>query len=63
MARPRGPVKKNTNTLRLASVGGARQPNPSPDETWGLHIGDVNLATRSLTRTPAAARRFLATWR
>lgn len=53
--------EKNTNTLRLASVGGSRQPNPSPDETWGLHIGDVNLAMGNLVELARGqSRAYLA---
>ena len=51
----------NTNTLRLASVGDSRQPNASPDETWGLHIGDANLAMGNLVELARSqSRAYLA---
>ena len=49
----------NTNTLRLASVGDSRQPNASPDETWGLHIGDANLAMGNLVELARSQSRAL----
>ena len=53
--------EQNTNTLRLASVGGSRQPSPSPDESWGLHIGDVNLAMGNLVELARGqSRAYLA---
>ncbi len=53
--------ESGTNTLRLASVGGARQPNSSPDESWGLHIGDMNLAMGNLVELARSqARAYLA---
>ena len=53
--------ERNTNTLRLASVGDSRQPNPSPDETWGLHIGDMNLAMGNLVELARSqSRAYLA---
>jgi hypothetical protein len=35
--------------LRLSALDGAVQLHPSPDATWGLHLGDVNLALGNLT--------------
>jgi hypothetical protein len=35
--------------LRVDSLAGARAPTPSPDPTWGYHLGDVNLAIGNLT--------------
>ncbi|WP_323791956.1 DUF3089 domain-containing protein [Nocardioides sp.] len=32
-----------THVLRVRPVGDAQQLNPAPDDTWGLHIADVNL--------------------
>ena len=36
------------NVLRIDGVGSARQPTPSPDPTWGLHLVDVNIAMGNL---------------
>ena len=36
-------------TLQVAAHGGARVLPPTPDATWGLHLGDVNLALGNLT--------------
>jgi pimeloyl-ACP methyl ester carboxylesterase len=36
------------NVLRIDSLAGARAPTPSPDATWGYHLGDVNLAVGNL---------------
>ena len=36
------------NVLRVDAVGSARQPTPSPDPTWGLHLVDVNIAMGNL---------------
>ena len=47
-----------TNTLRLTAVGKARQPTPSPDATWGLHLADMNFPLGDLiaiTRSQASA--------
>ena len=53
--------EKGSNTLRLSSIGGSRQPNPSPDESWGLHIGDVNLAMGNLVELARGqSRAYLA---
>ena len=50
--------EKNTNTLRLAGAG---RLNPSPDESWGLHIGDVNLAMGNLVELARSqSRAYLA---
>ncbi|HEY0630943.1 MAG TPA: DUF3089 domain-containing protein [Thermoleophilaceae bacterium] len=42
------------NVLRIDSLGGAHRPTPSPDPTWGFHLGDVNLAIGNLTGLVAA---------
>jgi hypothetical protein len=35
--------------LKVDSLDGARTPTPTPDATWGYHLGDVNLALGNLT--------------
>jgi hypothetical protein len=35
--------------LKVDSLDGARKPTPTPDPTWGYHLGDVNLALGNLT--------------
>jgi hypothetical protein len=35
--------------LKVDSLDGARAPTPTPDATWGYHLGDVNLAMGNLT--------------
>ncbi len=53
--------ENNSNTLRLTAAPGVRQPNSSPDETWGLHIGDVNLAMGNLVELARSqSRSYLA---
>ena len=37
-------TENGANVLKIDPVGNARKLNPSPDDTWGLHLGDVNLA-------------------
>jgi GH25 family lysozyme M1 (1,4-beta-N-acetylmuramidase) len=36
------------NYLNIAPIGSARMLNPSPDDTWGLHLADVNIALGDL---------------
>jgi hypothetical protein len=36
------------NVLRVSRTGGARDLNPQPDRTWGLHLADVNVALGDL---------------
>ncbi len=38
------------NYLDVQPIGDARRLNPSPDETWGIHILDVNIAYGELER-------------
>jgi hypothetical protein len=38
------------NYLDVQPIGDARHLNPSPDDTWGLHILDVNIAFGELER-------------
>jgi hypothetical protein len=47
-----------THYLKVDSLDGARVPTPTPDPTWGFHLGDVNLPLGNLTtlvRKQAAA--------
>ena len=39
----------NAHVLMLSPVDGARMLNPSPDDTWGVHLVDVNIALGNLT--------------
>ena len=34
----------------LSPVDGARMLTPSPDDTWGTHLVDVNIALGNLTK-------------
>jgi hypothetical protein len=36
------------NVLRVRAVDGARNLNPAPNRTWGLHLADINLAVGDL---------------
>jgi len=50
------------SVLRITPRGGAPEPKPSPDPTWGLHLMDGNVALGDLvdlvgTQTRAFARR------
>jgi hypothetical protein len=48
------------SVLKVDSLDGARAPTPTPDPTWGYHLGDVNLALGNLTtlaRTQARSYR------
>ena len=48
------------NVLRIAPVGAARDLNPVPDPTWGLHLTDVNIALGNLVDLAGAqGRSFL----
>jgi hypothetical protein len=38
------------HVLMLSPVDGARTLNPSPDDTWGTHLVDVNIALGNLTK-------------
>ncbi len=38
------------HVLMVSSIDGAKQLTPSPDATWGLHLGDVNIALGDLVR-------------
>jgi hypothetical protein len=36
------------NVLLISPVGGARQLTPVPDDSWGLHLADMNIALGNL---------------
>ncbi|HEX8075547.1 MAG TPA: DUF3089 domain-containing protein, partial [Thermoleophilaceae bacterium] len=51
-------TSNNANVLMISSVAGARKLNPAPDETWGVHLVDLNIALDNLVtivgaQTPA----------
>jgi hypothetical protein len=49
------------HVLLASSLDGARVMTPSPDPTWGLHLGDVNLALGDLVGLVGSqSRAFLA---
>ncbi len=49
------------NYLDIRPIGEARRLNPAPDDTWGLHIVDVNIAFGELERILVLqAKSFLA---
>ena len=39
----------NAHVLQISSVGGAPTLHPVPDQTWGLHLVDANIALGNLT--------------
>jgi hypothetical protein len=39
----------NAHVLQISPVGGAPVLNPVPDQTWGLHLADANIALGNLT--------------
>jgi hypothetical protein len=41
-------LRDGANVLMVEPVGLARRLNPAPDDTWGLHLADVNLALGNL---------------
>jgi len=45
------------NVLMVRPIGNARRLNPSPDDTWGLHIVDVNIELGDLQRAVASQTR------
>jgi hypothetical protein len=60
-------TSNGANVLMIAPVGNARMLNPSPDDTWGVHLVDLNLAMGDVldvvgaqTRAYLGARRPLA---
>jgi hypothetical protein len=49
------------NYLDVQPIGDARDLNPSPDDSWGIHILDLNIAYGELERILVAqAKRYLA---
>jgi pimeloyl-ACP methyl ester carboxylesterase len=42
-------TSNGANVLMISPVADARKLNPSPDETWGVHLVDVNIALGNLT--------------
>lgn len=44
----------HAHVLMVSPIGGARRLNPSPDDTWGLHLIDVNIALGDLIEVVAA---------
>jgi hypothetical protein len=53
--RPHGTYRAHCATangasfLKVATLDGARVLTPTPDATWGFHLGDVNLPLGNLT--------------
>ena len=45
------------HVLMVSPIAGARRLNPSPDDTWGLHLIDVNIALGDLIDVVAAQTR------
>lgn len=43
--------------LDAQPIGGSQDLRPSPDDTWGLHIADVNIALGNLDRIVRAEKR------
>src|SRR4051812_30709123 len=41
-------TSNGANVLMLSPIGGARKLSPSPDDTWGVHLVDVNVALGNL---------------
>jgi DUF3089 family protein len=50
-------TSNGAHVLMLSSVAGARTLNPSPDDTWGVHLVDVNIALGNLTAIVGAESR------
>jgi Protein of unknown function (DUF3089) len=44
----------DADVLQISPVGGAPELNPVPDQTWGLHLVDANIALGNLTDDVAA---------
>lgn len=44
-------VRENgAHVLKIAPIGNARNLNATPDETWGLHLADINIALGDLVK-------------
>jgi hypothetical protein len=50
-------TSNGANVLMIRPIGNARRLNPSPDDTWGLHIVDVNGLFGDLQRAVTAQTR------
>ena len=50
-------TRNEANVLMARSIGDAPKLNPSPDDTWGLHLIDVNFPLGQLTRIVGAQSR------
>ena len=49
--------EEGANFLRISPVGSARTLNPSPDDSWGLHLADVNIALGDLVELVRTQKR------
>ena len=47
-------TRNGANVLMLEPIGNARKLNPSPDDTWGLHLADGNIALGELVEATGA---------
>ena len=57
-------TSNGAHVLMISPVDGARTLTPSPDDTWGVHLVDVNIALGNLTTIVGAqTRTWLATHR
>src|SRR4051794_27774271 len=50
-------TSNGAHVLMLSPVGDARKLDPSPDETWGTHLVDLNIALGNLTTVVGAESR------
>jgi hypothetical protein len=50
-------TSNGANVLMISPVEGARRLEPSPDDTWGVHLVDVNIALGNLTAVVGAQER------
>jgi DUF3089 family protein len=53
-------ASNDADVLQISSVGGAPTLNPVPDQTWGLHLVDANIALGDLV---AGTARQAKAWR
>src|SRR3954452_19773067 len=47
-------TSNGANVLMISPVGDARTLTPSPDDTWGVHLVDVNIALGNLMKVTGA---------
>src|SRR3954452_6266809 len=47
-------TSNGAHVLMISPVGDARTLTPSPDDTWGVHLVDVNIALGNLMKVTAA---------